>query len=263
MASAATSNGTTSTAHANGTANGTTPPKIHLYTNHSCPYAHRAHIALEELGLPFEETITDLNTPRPQWYLDINPRGLVPSMKYSVPGVMEEEIIYESAIVAQFLCDSFPGHLLPATREDPTAPLKRARVNFFTDTWSSKVSSFQMTVMKAEADEKEAKCAEWVAAIEKEIEPLLADADPFFGGSKELTFAEVIVAPFLLRLYAFAKHGEVIPSSFAKKLDGLPNFSRWAKAVCEQKSVVGIWEEERFVEGFLEKRGKMVVRARK
>ena len=72
---AATANGTTTSVHTNGTSNGATPPKIHLYTNHSCPYAHRAHIALQELNLPFEETIIDLNTPRPQWYLDINPRG--------------------------------------------------------------------------------------------------------------------------------------------------------------------------------------------
>ena len=73
---AATANGTTSTVHANGTSGGATPPKIQLYTNHRCPFAHRAHIVLEELGLPFEETIIDLDTPRPQGYLDINPRGL-------------------------------------------------------------------------------------------------------------------------------------------------------------------------------------------
>ena len=78
---AATANGTTSSAHANGAANGTSP-KIHLYTNHRCPYAHRAHIALEELKLPFEETIIDLDTPRPQWYLDINPRGKSPPATY-------------------------------------------------------------------------------------------------------------------------------------------------------------------------------------
>ncbi len=53
--------------------------------------------------------------------------------------------------------------------------------------------------MKAPVDEKQAKVDEWAAAVEKEIEPLLADAGPFFGGSKELTFAEAIVAPFLLR----------------------------------------------------------------
>ena len=77
---AATTNGTLSSSHANGTStsNPKTAPQIHLYTNHRCPYAHRAHIVLEELKLPFEETIIDLDTPRPQWYLDINPRGKLP-----------------------------------------------------------------------------------------------------------------------------------------------------------------------------------------
>jgi len=112
---------------------------------------------------------------------------------------VDSEIIYESAIVAQFLCDAFPSHLLPSSHEDPLAPLGRARINFFVDTWSSKLSAFQMAAMKAPVDEKQAKVDEWAAAVEKEIEPLLADAGPFFGGSKELTFAEAIVAPFLLR----------------------------------------------------------------
>lgn len=92
-------------------------PKITLYTNHGCPYAHRAHITLSELDLPYEEVLIDLSTPRPQWYLDINPRGLVPSIKYSVEGLYDEEIITESAIVAQFLMDEFPSHLLPGTGE--------------------------------------------------------------------------------------------------------------------------------------------------
>jgi len=65
--------------------------------------------------------------------------GLVPTIKYSIPGQMEEETIYESAIVSQFLCDSFPGHLLPSPAEGPAAALKRARINFFVDTWNTKV----------------------------------------------------------------------------------------------------------------------------
>ena len=44
-------------------------PKITLYTNHLCPYAHRAHIAIKELGLPYEEVIIDLDRPREPWYL--------------------------------------------------------------------------------------------------------------------------------------------------------------------------------------------------
>lgn len=54
-------------------------PKIVLYTNHLCPWAHRAHIALKEIGLEYEEVIIDLNTPREPWYLEINPVSDEPS----------------------------------------------------------------------------------------------------------------------------------------------------------------------------------------
>lgn len=266
--------GTQSTTHINGTSGGAAQPKIHLYTNHRCPYAHRAHIVLEELGLPFEETIIDLDTPRPQWrvhllltlwrctdtdderrYLDINPRGLVPAMKYSVPGVYEDEIITESGTVSQFLADSFPSPLLPSPREDPRAPLRRARMQWAIDTWNSKLSSQQMTLLKAPAAEKEAKVDECVAAIEKEFEPLLKDAGPFFGGSKELTFVESQLAPFVIRLYSFSKEGEFVPTSLAEKLDKLPGWGKWAKAVMERESVLKIWNEQKTMEGFKRKYG--------
>lgn len=52
-------------------------PKIILYTNHGCPWAHRAHIALKESGLEYEEVIIDLSVPREQWYLDINPVSIL------------------------------------------------------------------------------------------------------------------------------------------------------------------------------------------
>jgi glutathione S-transferase len=52
-------------------------PKITLYTNHGCPYAHRAHIVIKELGLPYEEVIIDLSKPRDPSYLEINPVSCV------------------------------------------------------------------------------------------------------------------------------------------------------------------------------------------
>ena len=49
-------------------------PKLTLYTSHGCPWAHRAHIVLTELGLPFSEVIIPLDRPRGEWYLkEINP----------------------------------------------------------------------------------------------------------------------------------------------------------------------------------------------
>jgi len=48
-------------------------PKITFYTNDLCPWAHRAAITLHELDLPYEKVVIDLETPRPDWYLKINP----------------------------------------------------------------------------------------------------------------------------------------------------------------------------------------------
>jgi glutathione S-transferase len=53
-------------------------PKITFYTNHGCPWAHRAHITIKELGLEYEEVIIDLHKPREPWYLEVNPVGNIP-----------------------------------------------------------------------------------------------------------------------------------------------------------------------------------------
>lgn len=56
----------------NNTANGENKgiqPKITLYTNHACPFAHRAHIVLHELGMEYEEVIIDLEKPREEWWV--------------------------------------------------------------------------------------------------------------------------------------------------------------------------------------------------
>jgi glutathione S-transferase len=117
-------------------------------------------------------------------------RGLVPAMRYSSGSF--DEIILESGLVSQFLADSHPSHLLPASDSSPTASLFRYRVNFFVDTYLSKVNTHMYGVIRAiNEEEKQAKAEELVKAIEKEIEPLLHDANPFFGSSKEMTLAEV------------------------------------------------------------------------
>lgn len=136
---------------------------------------------------PFEEEIIDLSVPRTAEYLKVNPRGLVPSLSYN------GEIITESAVVAQFLADTYPSHLVPAS-SDPKGPLTRARINFFVDTWFSKVGGFYMKTLLAKTEEEAAGLADdLVKGVAKEIEPLLQGAGPFFGGSEKLTLAEVSV----------------------------------------------------------------------
>ncbi|WQF79499.1 Putative glutathione S-transferase, Thioredoxin-like superfamily, glutathione transferase family [Colletotrichum destructivum] len=217
-------------------------PKIILYTNHNCPWAHRAHIALAELGLPFEEEIVDLSVPRTPEYLRINPRGLVPSISY------DGEIVTESAIVAQFLADAHPSHLVPVAGSKDAA-LRRARIAFFVDTYFSKANSllFKLQLSKSDAEVAEV-AATFVDIIAKEIEPLLKNAAPYFDGSDKVTLAEVLTGSFTLRLFSFAKH-ELVPKTILSSLEErAPAFYKWAQVVNATPSVNGIYNEEVVVE---------------
>ncbi|RMZ73846.1 glutathione s-transferase domain-containing [Pyrenophora seminiperda CCB06] len=236
-------------AHINGNA-----PKITLYTNHRCPWAHRAHIALKELGLPYEEVIIDLEKPREPWYLEINPRGLVPAINFN------GEIITESGIVATFLADAYPSHVLPASGS-PEAALTRAKINFFVDTWFNKPNSYLFKIMLATSEEEKAKMGkELVDVVGKEIEPLLKNAKPFFGGSEKVTLAEVLTAPFILRFYMYSRRG-ALPEPIASGFDALPNFSKWAAEVIKQESVTYIWNEEDIFSTTLQRIEKMKAQA--
>lgn len=197
---------------------------------------------MKELGLPYEEVIIDLGKPREPWYLEINPRGLVPAINFN------GEIITESGVVATFLADAYPSHVLPASGT-PEAALTRARINFFVDTWFSKAGSFFYKILMLDSEEEQAKLGqEFVDVVTKEIEPLLKDAKPFFGGSQKVTLAEALTAPFIIRTYAMAKHG-LLPKSILSGLDALPNFSKWAAEVNKQESVTYIWDEEAVING--------------
>ncbi|CAK7245309.1 MAG: hypothetical protein STHCBS139747_006885 [Sporothrix thermara] len=218
--------------------------KIVLYTNHRCPWAHRAHIALAELGVPFEEVIIDLDRPRDPEYLAINPRGLVPSIKFN------DEIITESAIVATFLADTYPdkGKLVPASSA-PGGALARARIAFFVDTYMSKLNSQMVKLGTAKTAAEEAALGEaYVAAAVKELEPLLAGSTspekPFFGGSERPTLAEVLTGSFVVRTVAMSKIG-VYPSNIpALAAEKAPAFWAWAQAVAAHPSVTNIFDVE-------------------
>ncbi|KAI1451763.1 glutathione S-transferase domain-containing protein [Annulohypoxylon moriforme] len=212
--------------------------KIKLYTNHGCPWAHRVHICLSELKLPFEEEIVDLSVPRTPEYLTINPRGLVPSL------VFNGEILIESSVVSNFLANEFPSHLIPVSNA-PGGALFRAKVDFFVDTFVSKVNGNLFKAQYAKTDEEaDGFVKDYVDAVVKEIEPLLSNAAPFFNGSNQLTQAEVLTGSFVVRLFTLSKYG-LFPEHILSDLSTrAPNFYRWGQAVSKHPSVLGIYDEK-------------------
>jgi len=232
------------------------PPKITLYTSHSCPWAHRSQIALRELGLDFDTVIVDLAVPRTPEYLAINPRGLVPALSYN--GI----VLTESAIVSQFLVDSHPSHLEKTSSEEGGA-LQRAKINFFVDTYFSKVNGLFFAALRASKEEKEKEAGVFVDAIIKEIEPQLQDAAPFFGGASRLTLAEVQTGSFLLRVLSFPKYDGLLPKSVLTTLESkAPAFWKWANAVIKEKSVTAVWDEKVVAERTQERFAKLAAAAK-
>jgi glutathione S-transferase len=147
---------------------------------------HRVLIVLKELGIPCTDIEkVDIAVPRTLEFLAINPRGKVPAITYNGTSIAE------SAIIAGFLVDAHPSSLLPAPT-GPEAALKRAKINWFFDTFMQTIyTGYTGLIMSKSAQEANKNVNNIVAAVVKDIEPLLGDASPFFGGSSTLTLAEV------------------------------------------------------------------------
>lgn len=183
-------------------------PDIILYTAHHCPWAYRAQIALRELGLPFKTVVIDITVPRTPEYLAINPRGLVPALVY------DGHVLTESGLIVQFLVDAHPSHLLMSSAE-PSGALQRFSISFFVETYFNKAHRFYDKVLYASGNNETLAANKYVDAIVQDVEPLLTEASPFFGGSARITLAEVRLRgrhPVTSMLTQLGSHG-VIHSS--------------------------------------------------
>jgi glutathione S-transferase len=82
-------------------------PKLELISYHLCPYVQRAIITLLEKDIPHERTYIDLAN-KPDWFAAISPLGKVPLLK------VEGEILFESAVICEYLDEITPGSLHPS-----------------------------------------------------------------------------------------------------------------------------------------------------
>jgi len=132
---------------------------------------------------------------------------------------------------------------------DATAALKRAKINFFVDTYIGKAQPLIHSVLATtDVATKAQRANECVDFIDKQLAPLLADAKPFFGGSSKLTLAEVLTASFVIRLYSYAKPGiELFPQEALERIRKIGNWQKWADAVMAHESVAGIYKEEEVI----------------
>ena len=94
---------------------------IEIISSMTCPFAQRTRMVLLEKGIAHELTEIDLNA-KPDWFLEISPYGKVPVIRHY------DAIIFESAVINEYLEEVFPEHPLL-----PHDPVMRAHARIWID----------------------------------------------------------------------------------------------------------------------------------
>lgn len=221
-------------------------PHFKLVSFERCPYVQRSVTLLREKGVPFDIEYIDLSN-KPDWFLALSPLGKVPVLV-----VDDETVLFESAVINEYLDAVTEGRMLP---EDP---LERARgrawielsSTFFIDVWKMQIAADAESLSEAFAGARE--------RLTK-LEEALPEDGPYFYGA-ELSLVDAATAPGLQRL---AWMDALDPSLDA--YEGLPRVKRWSDALLARESVKGSLREgtyERFLD-WLDARESWVSRARR
>ncbi|KAH9054963.1 hypothetical protein EDB87DRAFT_1580108 [Lactarius vividus] len=164
-----------------------------LYTAKVCPYAQRVELAFHEANVDVSKYWIDLQN-KPEWYASrVNPASKVPALVYGSPKSDPENPSPESAKIAESLVLlEFVADLYPDSGLLPKDSVERARIRFFIDAVSTKVSPpFFAFYLRGESPDT------FIAAV-AEIQELLPPAAQFAVGD-HFTIADAALAPFLGR----------------------------------------------------------------
>ncbi|KAG7272459.1 hypothetical protein CRUP_031386 [Coryphaenoides rupestris] len=86
-----------------------TPGTIRLYSMRFCPFAQRTRLVLSAKGIKHDTVNINLKD-KPEWFLEKNPLGLVPTLETA-----DGKVIYESPITCDYLDEVYADNkLLPS-----------------------------------------------------------------------------------------------------------------------------------------------------
>lgn len=195
---------------------GVSPLNLTLISHSICPFVQRAVIVLKEKGIPFNRIDIDLNN-KPDWFLKLSPLGKVPVLV-----VDDETVVFESAVITEYLDELSGGDLLS---EDVLIKAKQR-------SWIEFASSliWDIASLYSALDEKA------FNQVRKDIEQkfktleLNLSNEEYFGGS-DLSLVDVSFGPALRYFKVFQSITEI---DFFK---GYQKVSSWQERLLQRQSV--------------------------
>lgn len=192
----------------------------HQYTlvSHAlCPYVQRAAIVLKEKGVAFERITIDL-ADKPDWFKKASPLEKVPLLK-----VDDDQFLFESAAIAEYLDETLPGRLLPENPEE------RARHRAYVE-FASQILNGIGSLYSAGDEIAFRKAALNLRAKFEHLDKMIDHDGPFFSGS-DFSLVDAAFGPIFRYFDVFEDF------SYTGIFDGLQSVKRWRLALFNRPSV--------------------------
>ena len=184
--------------------------ELELISLKLCPFVQRAVIVLNHKNINYKITDVDLENP-PGWFNKISPLKKVPLLK-----IGEKDILFESAVICEYLDDVTPVKLRPEN------PLQLAYNRAWIEFGSTCIVDQYMLLLKKTEKEFEEQADQIISKL-RLVENAL-DNQPFFNG-EQFSLVDAAYAPLLIRYEVINSIFPVFDSQSLKKLSG------WSDAV--------------------------------
>ena len=197
---------------------------LELVSFNVCPFVQRSVITLNYKNCDYKITFIDLNDP-PGWFLEISPLGKVPVLK-----VNETEVLFESAVINEFIDDVTPGTLKPSDL------LILAKNRAWIEYGSTCLGDLYMIADGKTEEDMHRRMNECTERLER-VENVLGHST-FFNGEK-LALIDAAYAPLLIRL------------EFMRQNINLLNWNRFPKLERWRKDLLGLEAVQKsIIDGF-------------
>jgi len=200
---------------------------LKLYSGWFCPFVQRALLVLYLKNIPYQ--YIEVNPyHKPQSLLSLNPRGLVPTL--SVPSSQDGSVskpLIESSVICEYLDEVYADPSKFGPRLMPADPYERARARIWIQFVGSNILPSFHRWLQFNGAEKEKGKEEFLENLRRFTEQLDPEG-PFWLG-KEVTMSDVIIAPWVARLWVF-DHFKENGSKWPGASDG-EIWARWSKYV--------------------------------
>ncbi|KXN87456.1 Glutathione S-transferase omega-1 [Leucoagaricus sp. SymC.cos] len=194
------------------------PQELVFWAGWFCPFVQRVWIALEERGIPYQ--YKEVNPyKKEKYFLDINPKGLVPAVEY------RDRALYESLVLLEFLEDAYPSQ---SNSLLPSDPCERALARIWIDHFSKSYLPNNQRLTQAQTKEKQDEAREALYEAQRKLAQQVKG--PYFFG-ENFSIVDAAVAPWVTRDWVATENRGY------NRADAGEAWVKYAEALCERPSV--------------------------